>query len=119
MNACPDSPPVPEPVRKPRARPPRWVIVVVGAITLLICAGWWSQRPLARIPLPGGGALRLVMAHYAPTYHDVRPIGLMEHLKRWLPKQRNNPPSPVGSRDYGKAGDSPRLWLVFEADGVK
>jgi hypothetical protein len=69
--------------------------------------------------LPGGGALRLVKAHYAPTYHDVRPIGLMERFKGWLPKQRNVQPPPVGSRDYGKAGDPPRLWLVFEADGVK
>src|SRR3954465_4643482 len=96
-----DSQNTPEEVRQPRpARPPRWPIIVGGAILFLLVAGWWAQRPLARIPLPDGGELLLVEAHYASTYH-VSSIGFRQRLRHLLPDQWGTPLDDDDEEDLG------------------
>lgn len=106
-----DSPNTPEAVRRPRkTRPPRWFLLVMAAIALLIAAGWWAQRPLARIPLPDGGELVFIDAQYGPEYRKVIPIGMSERLRRFVSWQLR---SPVVMH-FGTPTDVPTLWLVFE-----
>jgi hypothetical protein len=100
----------------PRKRRPRWLIVIVGpAVLLIVAGGWtrWTQRPLARIPLPHGGELLLLEAHYGPTVHVAEQIGWRERFSHWLPTHRSTPFPPAGEWDFGFPDDPPRLWLIF------
>ena len=120
MASPPDLPSAPGAQRAPRKmRLPRWIVLVVVALAFLIGAGWWSQRPLARVTLPDGGELILIDAQYGPQYRHVHRIGLKERLRHLLSSRRGSPLPRPYDMHVGNPSDSPRLWLVFEKRGTE